>query len=104
MLDLTRYLPSVGVDLTGWKLGLAYGISDDGTAITGDGIFEGHPRGWIVTGPPVPEPGAMSVLALGALLVAVATDSRNQFSVTWKNRDQEVGTTHPRISHLYGMG
>ncbi|MDV3349572.1 hypothetical protein QGP82_12780 [Leptothoe sp. LEGE 181152] len=37
-----------GLDLTGWKLGAATGISDDGLTIVGTGINpEGHLEGWI---------------------------------------------------------
>jgi hypothetical protein len=37
-----------GLDLTGWTLEFAIGISADGTAIVGDGIDpEGHAVGWL---------------------------------------------------------
>ncbi len=51
MIDLSAYLQSVGVDLTGWVLISATGISMDGSAITGTGyISNGQPRAWIVRG------------------------------------------------------
>ena len=37
-----------GLDLSGWQLGIAYDISDDGTVIVGDGINpSGDPEGWL---------------------------------------------------------
>jgi probable HAF family extracellular repeat protein len=60
MVDLNTYLPTLGVDLTGWELVLARGVSDDGSAIAGFGYFNGDFRGWFVTGVPVmgaPFPG-----------------------------------------------
>jgi probable HAF family extracellular repeat protein len=60
MVDLNTYLPSLGVDLTGWELIGARGVSDDGSAIAGFGHFNGDARGWFVTCVPVtgaPFPG-----------------------------------------------
>lgn len=64
MVDLNVYLASVGVDMSGWTLSFAHGLSADGSVITGFGEFEGSIRAWRVTG--VPAPGS-------AVLVAVAT-------------------------------
>jgi uncharacterized membrane protein len=61
MIDLNVYLASRGLDLTGWVLTSAIGISPDGSAITGDGYFNGQQRGWLVTG--VPSPGLWAPLA-----------------------------------------
>jgi probable HAF family extracellular repeat protein len=49
VVDLNAYLPTLGVDLTGWSLGKAIGISADGLTIVGDGDFNGAGRGWVVT-------------------------------------------------------
>jgi probable HAF family extracellular repeat protein len=48
MVKLSDYLTSLGVNLDGWRLEAANGVSGDGTAIVGVGRFEGHMRGWIV--------------------------------------------------------
>lgn len=41
-----------GLDLTGWKLTVAAGVSGDGTVIAGEGFSpEGHTEAWIVTVP-----------------------------------------------------
>ena len=54
-----------GLDLTGWRLRWAY-ISDDGLTLTGAGINPaGGDEGWVAV---VPEPGTLSLLALGACL------------------------------------
>ncbi len=51
MVDLTTYLTALGVDLTGWNLGDAQGISADGSALFGYGSQSGATTGgWIVTG------------------------------------------------------
>jgi probable HAF family extracellular repeat protein len=68
MVDLNTYLPSLGVDLSGWNLAVALGISADGSAIVGDGFYNGQERAWVVTG--VPEPSALAMLGLGVLQVS----------------------------------
>lgn len=67
MVDLNTYLPSLGVDLTGWSLSVTTGISFDGTTIVGAGMYEGVERGWIVT---VPAPGAAGLLGVAGLCAA----------------------------------
>jgi hypothetical protein len=47
MVDLNTYLPTLGIDLTGWRLRYAQGISPDGRTIVGDGIHNGAPEGWV---------------------------------------------------------
>jgi probable HAF family extracellular repeat protein len=66
-VDLNTYLPTLGVDLTGWELDYTRDISADGTTIVGEGVFNGEPRGWVVT---IPGPGAAALLGLGGLMVA----------------------------------
>ena len=64
-VDLNTYLPTLGIDLTGWTLQYTRDISSDGTTIVGDGVFNGEFRGWVVT---IPSPGAAAVLGLGGLM------------------------------------
>lgn len=66
-VDLNTYLPTLGVDLTGWELDYTRDISADGTTIVGEGVFNGEPRGWIVT---IPSPGATAMLGIGGLMAA----------------------------------
>jgi hypothetical protein len=49
MVELNAYLPTVGVNLDGWDLRVANGISADGRVIVGTGIHNGLTRGFIVT-------------------------------------------------------
>ena len=52
VVDLNGYLPYLGVDLTGWVLQRANGVSADGRTIVGDGSFNGAQRGFVLTLPP----------------------------------------------------
>ncbi len=67
MADLNAWLPTLGVNLTGWVLSEATGISSDGTAIVGSGIFQGATRAWVVHGIPEPATAALLLFALGVL-------------------------------------
>ncbi|MCC6228478.1 MAG: hypothetical protein IT432_04545 [Phycisphaerales bacterium] len=68
MVDLNTYLPTLGVDLTGWTLNIARGISADGSVIAGDGTFNGEARSFVVSN--VPAPGAAVLLGSGGLVAA----------------------------------
>jgi len=58
---------SCGLNLTGWKLEHATGISADGLTIVGGGINpDGHPEGWAAT---IPEPATLILLGLGTALL-----------------------------------
>jgi len=58
---------SCGLNLTGWKLERATGISADGLTIVGGGINpDGHPEGWVAT---IPEPATLILLGLGTALL-----------------------------------
>jgi probable HAF family extracellular repeat protein len=65
VVDLNTYLPSLGVDLTGWQLTTTTGISFDGNTLVGVGTFDGNDRGWIVT---IPAPGTAGLLGLSGLI------------------------------------
>ncbi len=57
-----------GIDLTGWQLGDANGISDDGLTIVGLGQGPlGQSEGWVVQ---LPEPASILLLLPGACLAA----------------------------------
>jgi probable HAF family extracellular repeat protein len=68
MVDPNVYLPTLGVDLTGWNLRSVSAISADGSTIAGGGSFNGQTRGWIIRG--IPTPGTVALLGLfGGLTV-----------------------------------
>ncbi|HEY2826543.1 MAG TPA: PEP-CTERM sorting domain-containing protein [Pirellulales bacterium] len=71
-VDLNTYLPTLGVNLTGWNLTDAYGISYDGSVISGNGTFNGENAAWIVSGIAVPEPSTLLMAALGGIALIVA--------------------------------
>lgn len=57
-----------GIDLTGWRLGAASAISDDGFTIAGNGEFNGQQRGWVFH---VPEPQTCVLLIAFACVLIV---------------------------------
>lgn len=48
MVDLNSYLPTLGIDLTGWDLQYTRGVSNDGRTLVGEGTYLGEYRGWVV--------------------------------------------------------
>jgi len=62
--DLAELLASqYGLDLTGWSLGTAVGVSSDGRTIVGNGTNPaGQPEGWIAF---IPEPSTALLVAIG---------------------------------------
>lgn len=65
MVNLNTYLPSIGIDLTGWYLNVATGVSADGLTIVGNGTHNGLAEGWVVT---IPVPSSAAGLA-GAMFI-----------------------------------
>jgi uncharacterized membrane protein len=47
---LTDYLAAQGIDLAGWVIGNAVAISSDGTAIVGNGTYQGVGHTWLARG------------------------------------------------------
>ena len=65
MQDLQVMLSGLGIDLSGWTLDFATGISADGTVIVGYGTNpNGYTEAWMAT---IPEPTSLAMLALGGL-------------------------------------
>ena len=48
MLDLNTFLPTLGIDLTGWELLVASGVSADARVIAGFGRHNGRTEAWVV--------------------------------------------------------
>ncbi len=67
MRSLKDVLESGGLNLTGWTLSEARGISDNGLTIAGSGTNpSGQNEAWIAT---IPEPATLLLLGLGAVMV-----------------------------------
>jgi uncharacterized membrane protein len=67
MRSLQQVLADAGVNVSGWTLSTAMGISADGKTIVGYGTDpSGYTEGWVAT---IPEPACLSLLALGGLAV-----------------------------------
>jgi probable HAF family extracellular repeat protein len=80
MRSLQDYLTGQGVDLTGWTLRNAWGVSDDGTTIVGSGLHNGMTEGFIVSGlnlTAIPEPSTSAATA-GLLTFAALGWSRRR--------------------------
>lgn len=54
IVDLNTFLPSLGINLTGWVLAEGAGTSDDGLTLTGAGGRDGHIEAWVATLPACP--------------------------------------------------
>jgi hypothetical protein len=67
MRSLSTVLTDLGLDLTGWDLRTATGISADGSTIVGDGVNNGVDQAWIAV---IPEPGTGLLLMSGLLGLA----------------------------------
>ncbi len=76
----TRSLPELltgdyGVDLTGWTLGIATGVSADGLTIVGYGTNpSGQTEGWIAS---IPEPGTALLVTIGVMGLASSRRRRS---------------------------
>jgi probable HAF family extracellular repeat protein len=69
MRELDGVLTAIGLDLTGWTLNEAYGISDDGRVIVGWGTNPDNDReAWIAV---IPEPSTGLLLGFGLAGLAV---------------------------------
>jgi len=68
---LADILSAQGIDLTGWYLTHAYGVSGDGTIIIGEGVNPaGDHEAWLAVIPPVPA-AVPSLGSAGLILLAV---------------------------------
>ena len=47
MVDLNAYLPTLGINLTGWALTTANGVSGDGLTLVGTGTHNGLTEAWV---------------------------------------------------------
>jgi uncharacterized membrane protein len=74
--NLSQYLSDLGVDVSGWSLEKAEGISYDGSTIVGQGVYDGTRQAFVAM---IPEPSSLSLfLAGGTLLLALRKTSKNK--------------------------
>ena len=99
MIDLNTFLPAVGVNLTGWDLKGAFGISADGTTIVGTGRLNNAARGWIVTGIPCLEPAVIRTNPFptqscrgGGAVFTVEIESTGSPQYQWQIETEVAGT------------
>ena len=75
MRDLRLFLETeFALNLSGWELRGAVGISNDGTVIVGNGYHYGAQKAWVAV---IPEPGELSMLLLAAPFSARFPRSRS---------------------------
>lgn len=71
MQSIQELLIGTGLDLSGWQLTEARGISADGLVIVGNGLNPlGYEEGWLVDFRPVPEPSTIALFAMAFFALA----------------------------------
>lgn len=90
VVDLNTYLPTIGIDLTGWFLTRTYGISADGRVIVGEGSLNGVGQGWIVslgclTAPAITShPATRTACPSAAVSFSVTASGAGPLSYLWQ--------------------
>jgi probable HAF family extracellular repeat protein len=64
MRIVQEVLEARGIDMTGWWLTEAWGVSPNGPTIVGRGLHNGEEEAWVAV---LPEPATLGLLAVGAL-------------------------------------
>jgi len=75
MVEMGAYLATAGLDTAGWNFTEAFDISADGRTIVGRGTFNGTSQAFVAQ---VPEPSALSLLAVGLGGLALLRQSRKK--------------------------
>jgi probable HAF family extracellular repeat protein len=88
--DLASILTDeLGLDLAGWNLRGATGISDDGRVIVGSGVNpQGFEEAWIAE---LPEPGAIGLVTLVATMLALRRTARAGSAAETERGDPRPG-------------
>ena len=106
MVDLNTYLPTLGLNLTGWTLSQALAISSDATAIAGHGIFNGQTRAWVVRGLPgacvgaglSSQPASQAACAADGATFSVTGTGTGPLSYQWKIESPANSGTYNLLS------
>lgn len=92
MKDLKVWLTDNGIDMTGWELREARGVSDEGTVIVGWGLHDGTEEGFVVNVVPAPPPGACCMLTGWGSGTCTLTDTAEEcVGGTWLGSGSTCG-------------
>jgi len=95
IVDLNTYFPSLHLDLTGWTLTTANGVSVDGRTIVGTGTHNGQTEAWVAQlSSPIPVP--LPPRRRGTLAHPVVPESAMRLSL------QADGDVHVRVYDASG--
>lgn len=100
MVDLNSYLAALGLDLSGWTLSSATGISADGSAIAGYGDFNGATRAFLISSIPAPLPDDFN--ANGKVDAADYAAWRKGLGTTYTQADYDAWRAH--FGQMAGSG
>lgn len=98
VVDLNTYLPSIGIDLSGWFLTRTYGLSADGRTIVGEGSLNGVGQGWIVNlgclnAPTITShPASRTACPTATTSFSVTAGGAGPFSYLWQWRPEGATT------------
>jgi|GEM_PF-606480 len=76
MQSITALLTAAGIDLSGWTLAIAYGVSADGTTIVGTGTHNGNLEGWVATFKPDSVPAPASAVTVSGKKKIIVTKAK----------------------------
>ena len=98
MVDLNSYLPTLHLDLTGWTLTSANGISADGRTVVGTGTHNGQTEAWVaqLSSPTTPLPIPLPPRRRGTRAHPVVPESALRLSL------QADGDVHVRVYDASG--
>jgi probable HAF family extracellular repeat protein len=91
IIDLKTWLIALGANTTGWTLTEAWGVSADGSVITGTGDYNGQTRAFIVRGLPCPSTANLSTEPMDQVVCpgasasySVGFDAPGEVSILWR--------------------
>jgi probable HAF family extracellular repeat protein len=104
MVDLQNYLATQGLTLPGWTLTEARGLSADGSAISGTGVFGGQNRAFLVRGVAVPSMAIINRYPIerttgpgGTVVFDTEADGNPVYQWQWRSLDGPIPTPWTEI-------